>query len=564
MTDKTSVEGIAIWLKQVFGSSSWMAGRVAQELSDDILEVIQTQYATYHANIRIGILFALLYLRKGQQQYLRDNINKTLARASKDSEEWVVVTAHALNNFPDKGGLNYDMENATDKFADALNHVNDAINTHGISFHPTEFAYKEKSRYPSCPSASKEFSEMVPTVKEHFKLSTKAPSVLSREERLAQLQAIAREATPASSVQAPSASINAPPAAAGSTAPSSEHLPAKIAAGRGQSGSSLFIQRPGNRVPVRKPSLGAKPSFLRTVNPSRPAQSSSAQPRASIQSILAGGSTGPGGADDSSTPKGFMKPSKIQMIDINESAAIHENIDKANAEVQAQNELKKQQAKQAAEERRRAAEERKLELQKEREEKREKRKQETEEKKRKKEQEKQEAAMQAAAAREEAKLAAAHEAEAEADSPPKAKRLRRGSEANNHGDSSDYMRMEGNQMPYENPSSTMYPPIPPMQTMLSPGQPPMMPLSSSPTSNQTHPAFFYPPRTHLPAPQHMLQNAPPNLPPIAGYPPPRSYTDTNNEQSHQFQNFGGQQQNGRPMSDAEMRMMNEYYQRRLS
>lgn len=80
MTDKTSVEGIAIWLKQVFGSSSWMAGRVAQELSDDILEVIQTQYPTYHANIRIGILFALLYLRKGQQQYLRDNINKVSFR----------------------------------------------------------------------------------------------------------------------------------------------------------------------------------------------------------------------------------------------------------------------------------------------------------------------------------------------------------------------------------------------------------------------------------------------------------------------------------------------------
>jgi hypothetical protein len=76
MTDKTSVEGIAIWLKQVFGSNSWMAGRVAQELNDDILEVIQTQYPTYHANIRIGLLFALLCLRKGQHQYLRDNINK--------------------------------------------------------------------------------------------------------------------------------------------------------------------------------------------------------------------------------------------------------------------------------------------------------------------------------------------------------------------------------------------------------------------------------------------------------------------------------------------------------
>jgi hypothetical protein len=75
MTDKTSVEGIAIWLKQVFGSSSWMAGRVAQELNDDILEVIQTQYPTYHANIRLGILFALLCIRKGQQQGLLENIN---------------------------------------------------------------------------------------------------------------------------------------------------------------------------------------------------------------------------------------------------------------------------------------------------------------------------------------------------------------------------------------------------------------------------------------------------------------------------------------------------------
>ncbi|KAH8553282.1 hypothetical protein BGW37DRAFT_485139 [Umbelopsis sp. PMI_123] len=556
MTDKTSVEGIAIWLKQVFGSNSWMAGRVAQELNDDILEVIQTQYPTYHANIRIGLLFALLCLRKGQHQYLRDNINKTLARARKDSEEWVVVTAHALNNFPDKGGLNFDLENATDKFTDALKHVNDAIDTHGISFHPAEFAYKKKNRYPPCASASEDYNKMVPTVKKHFMLSNKASNVVSREDRLSQLQAIARESTSTTPTQAASASINAPSAAAGSTGASSENLPTKMAAGRGQPGSSLFIQRPGNRVPVRKPSIGAKPSFLRTVNPTRPTQSGSTQPRASIQSILAAGSTAPGGAEDSNTPKGFMKPSKIQMIDINESAAIHENIDKANAEAQAQNELKKLQAKQAAEERRRAAEERKLELQREREEKREKKKQETEEKKRKKELEKQEAAMQAAAAREEAKLAAAAQ-EAEDDNQPKTKRPRRGSAPNNNGESA-----EGNQsLPYENPSP-MYPPIPSVQTILTSAQPPILPLSSPPASNQTHPAFFYPPRTQLPAPQHMLHNAPPNLPPIAGYPQPRPYADMNSEQSHHFQPFS--QQNSRPMSDAELRMMNEYYQRRLS
>lgn len=226
-----------------------------------------------------------------------------------------------------------------------------AVNEHGISFHPTEFAYKDKNRYPRCPSASKDFLKMVPTVKQHFKLSTNSSSVLSREDRLSQLRAIAKEATTLSPQQ-PATSINAPPAAAGSNA-TSDNLPAKMAAGRGQGGSSLFIQRPGNRVPVRKPSTGAKPSFLRTANPSRPTPVTS-QPRsknpvvyesmlsmmitkyanlkvASIQSILSAGPNGPGGPDESSTPKGFIKPSKIQMIDINESAAIQENIDKQNA-----------------------------------------------------------------------------------------------------------------------------------------------------------------------------------------------------------------------------------------
>ncbi|GAB5589042.1 hypothetical protein Unana1_03942 [Umbelopsis nana] len=558
MTDKTSVEGIAIWLKQVFGSSSWMAGRVAQELSDDILEVIQTQYPTYHTNIRIGLLFALLCIRKGQHQYLRDNINKTLERASKDSEEWVVVTAHALNNFPANAGLNFDLENATDKFSDALNHVNNAMKSHGISFHPTEFAYKDKKHYPQCPSASKDFAKMEPTVKQHFKLAKNSSSVVSREDRMSQLRAIAKEVV-GTSPQQPTTSTNAPSAAAGLTAPS-ENLPAKMAAGRGQGGSSLFIQRPGNRVPVRKPSIGSKPSFLRTVNPAR-ASPTTSQPRASIQSILSTGPNGPGGADEPITPKGFIKPSKIQMIDINESAAIQENIDKANAEVQAQNELKKQQAKQAAEERKRVAEERKLELQREREEKRERRKQETEERKRKKEQER----LEAAAAREEAKQAAAQNAEG--DSPPKAKRARRDSEANNEDYDEPQHTEDSNSSPYENLPSSMHPPIPSLQSIL-PSQPPIMsPLSSPPSSSQAHPAFFYPPRnqpTHLPAPQHMLQNPPPSLPPLSGYaPPPMPYVDMNNEQAHQYQSFHPP---NRPMSDAEVRMMNDYYhkQRHLS
>ena len=114
---------------------------------------------------------------------------------------------------------------------------------------------------------------------------------------------------------------------------------------------------------------------------------------------------------------------------------------------------------------------------------------------------------------------------------------------------------------------SMHPPIPSMQTILSPTQPPIMSLSSPPSSSHTHPAFFYPPRNHLnqlPAPQHMLQNAQHSLPPLSSYPPPSMpYTDMNNEQLHQFQSFNPP---NRPMSDAEARMMNDYYhkQRRLS
>jgi hypothetical protein len=55
---------------------------------------------------------------------------QTLERASKDTEEWVVVTAHALKGFPTKSGLNFDLESATDKFADALNHISSASTYH--------------------------------------------------------------------------------------------------------------------------------------------------------------------------------------------------------------------------------------------------------------------------------------------------------------------------------------------------------------------------------------------------------------------------------------------------
>jgi hypothetical protein len=224
------------------------------------------------------------------------------------------------------------------------------VDKHGISFHPTEFAYKDRNHYPPCSSASKDFKKMVPTVKQHFKLAKESSSIVSREIRLSQLHAIAKEAS-TFSPQQPVTSATAPSAAAGSTAVS-ENFASKPGAGRGQSGSSLFIQRPGNRVPMRKPSTSSKPTFLRAGNTSRPTPTST-QPRgkymlhdvshsieanlihslntASIQSILSGGSSGPGGSDDTSTPKGFIKPSKIQMIDINESAAIQETIDRANA-----------------------------------------------------------------------------------------------------------------------------------------------------------------------------------------------------------------------------------------
>ncbi|KAM3582103.1 hypothetical protein VKS41_005533 [Umbelopsis sp. WA50703] len=460
---------------------------------------------------------------------------QTLERASKDTEEWVVVTAHALKGFPTKSGLNFDLESATDKFADALNHISSAMSKHGISFHPKEFAYMDKKRLPACSSASKDFQKLVPTVKQHFKLSKNSTSTISREGRLSQLRAIAKESS--FSPQQSTTSSLTPPTAAGSAA-GSENIAVKPGAGRGQPGSSLFIQRPGNRVPMRKPSTGSKPSFLRAGNASRP-NPVSTQPRASIQSILSGGANAQTSAEDSSTPKGFIKPSKIQMIDINESAAIQENIDKANAEVQAQNELKKQQAKQAAEDKKRVAEERKLEMQREREEKKERRKQEAEERKRKKEQERQEAAMQAAVAKEEAKLAAQ---EAEGDSPPKAKRVRRSSDAYGGDTTQERRRSDAGSPSYESMPSSVHPPIPSMHTMqpiLPPSQPPIMPLPSPSSTHQTqHHTFYYSPpgphSTQLPAPEHMLQNAQPNLPPLYGYSqPPMSFTDSNNEQYHQ-------------------------------
>lgn len=89
--------------------------------------------------------------------------------------------------------------------------------------------------------------------------------------------------------------------------------------------------------------------------------------------------------------------------------------------------------------------------------------------------------------------------------------------------------------------SSIHPPVPSMQTMqsiLPPSQPPIMPLPSTSSTHQAHHTFYYSPpgghSTQLPAPEHMLHNAQPNLPPLYGYSqPPMSFTDPNHEQYHQ-------------------------------
>ena len=62
--ERNTPDGICTWLSEEFNRPGWQSTRVAQELSNEVLDMVLMRYDHYHQSAKLGVLFALLYVRK--------------------------------------------------------------------------------------------------------------------------------------------------------------------------------------------------------------------------------------------------------------------------------------------------------------------------------------------------------------------------------------------------------------------------------------------------------------------------------------------------------------------
>ncbi|KAI8393298.1 uncharacterized protein BYT42DRAFT_1149 [Radiomyces spectabilis] len=382
MTERFTPEGIRAWLSDEFSLNGWHSAVVAQELSDDVLNVIRMHYTTYDKATRLGVLFSLLYIRKGELHEMRDNIKEILTLGTNDDDDWVRLTAHILNDFWSSKRFNTQIQEWSSSVQPVLDQVSQTIQSKGFSFHPIEFTILQVDARPDCPYVSDVFRSDKPTTAQHFQLSTRPGDTISSDDRMARFETILREEKmeleeaelESSTVNAGFAKFGSSPLPSPTSAvPPQPGIPGRPPAARpgvpprslstgsvhGMTGMRPTPRPPGSsslfmpRQPARRSPNASKPSFLRPSGPPR------------FNSMNKATAAKP----DINTPRGFIKQSRVQMLDFNDATMLQESnseaIDKAKQNLHSQQEAKKQQA---AEERRKAQEERKRALAIEREE----------------------------------------------------------------------------------------------------------------------------------------------------------------------------------------------------
>ncbi|KAF7731650.1 Negative elongation factor A [Apophysomyces ossiformis] len=362
--EKTTPEGIRKWITEEFVNTSWRSQTVAQELTHDILDVIRAQYDSYDKATKLGVLFSMLYVRKVDLPVLRENMIRILQIASDDDDDWVRIVGNALKDFPITNRFNFNLQDwnkSSDSYSFMMEKITGAIKTQGFGFHLDEFIMMESENWPSIAYVSESYRSNRPTTKKHF-----TPRGPLRKGRLAELLALCDEEKREQLVEMADVSSTTPPVTPTTTAfsaalPSPTRLPSvgarpgslpprKYSTGESmvrppaRPQSNLFINRP----PARRPS---GPSFLRQTNPVR---FNPTQPKPPTTPV--------------DVPKGFMRPSRTQMIDFNDATKLQQNnvdaIDKATQDLQAQQEARRQQQ---MEDRKRALEEQRRARQQERE-----------------------------------------------------------------------------------------------------------------------------------------------------------------------------------------------------
>ncbi|KAI9492465.1 hypothetical protein BDB00DRAFT_828354 [Zychaea mexicana] len=378
--ERNTPEGIHAWLSEEFSRPGWQSARVAQEISSEVLDMVLRRYDQYHQSAKVGILFSLLCIRKNDLLRLKPTMQKFFARAVQDTDNWVQTTAHILQDVPTDRKLNMNIEEWSASFGTLLTDLCSTVKEKGISFHANEYATMIPEAREDFVYGTDAFKANKPTLKRHFVLKTPPEQTARTKHRKQVLKALVDKeraelaATAATTPVSPTTplmnsgmvrpvpgSLNGPATKRQALAPPSQNLfinrsqaaaaaaggPRRTMVGGSQpprpapGANSLFNTRPQTRpmgapgassmfIPSRKGSLGGstRPPPVRTVPPS-----------ASIGNNI-------GSPVPPTTPKGFQKQSRVQMVDFSESTRMLQDNDRNAKEAKEKEKAEKEAQKQ--------------------------------------------------------------------------------------------------------------------------------------------------------------------------------------------------------------------------
>ncbi|CAG8725938.1 24939_t:CDS:2 [Dentiscutata erythropus] len=362
--DRGTPEGVEAWLIEMSAKPWSFPTAVGPELSQEILQHICNRWDTYTPNLKLGVLFAILSIRKLLVSQMKDELSAIIEKGTREKEdEWVILISKMLREYPSTTALDLNIERHIPTAAqNGLQNLMNKIRQNGIKFHPVEYAFIDRDICDSFSTLSVNSS----VTSTHFVLRDSTAANSANQIRTTILNNMSVPPSPSLTSPVNVSGFNFPPV--GQSQNQALHGPPSRS-NSVSSGQSLFIPS------KRRPSQLTQP-YSKGINPPKPGP---------INTSRAGSLPGAGTSSQSSESpteqkititqgKKYQKPSRIQMIDISTGSKII----KDQEETKRQTQLEEQQSKEA----------RRLEREKKQEEKR----REEEEKKQQKEQEKAERA----------------------------------------------------------------------------------------------------------------------------------------------------------------------------
>ncbi|CAG8799773.1 20511_t:CDS:2, partial [Racocetra persica] len=145
--DRGTPEGVEAWLAEASTKPWSFPTTVGPELSQEILQHIYNHWDTYTPNIKLGVLFAIMSIRKLLVSKMKDELSAIIENGIREQEdEWVVLISKMLRDYPNTSALDLNIEQHIPPAAqNGLQNLMNKIRQNGIKFHPVEYAFIDRN-----------------------------------------------------------------------------------------------------------------------------------------------------------------------------------------------------------------------------------------------------------------------------------------------------------------------------------------------------------------------------------------------------------------------------------